>query len=171
MSLRASFSRLAVFLFFACFAFATTSALALTWQKANMTGGTSPSSLSVPASLAVSFRREFLARTAWTLTWRMHSPLRQRHREGIVAITFNGTRYKPDALLALADGDLIEDAKGRFGYWTAAHIGPLRTAILDYCRAIVSAQRPTGTAEANDTASNQLSPARPPRRAPRTSAR
>lgn len=96
----------------------------------------------VPSSLAVSFRREFLARTPLGVWLRRFSPLRRRHRKGIVAITFNGTSYKPEALLALQDGAPIRDAKGRFGYWTDAHIGPLRTAILAYCRAIVASQKP-----------------------------
>lgn len=95
----------------------------------------------IPTSLGVSFRREFLARTSMALWLRSHSPLRRRHRQGIVAITFNGTRYKPQAMLAMKDGERIADTKGRFGYWSPAYIGPLQKQILDYCRTIVSSSQ------------------------------
>lgn len=99
----------------------------------------------IPAALGVSFRREFLARGSLALWLRKHSPLRRRHRQGIVAITFNGTRYKPQALLALKDNERITDAKGRFGYWSDSHIGPLREQILAYCEAIVSGKSASAT--------------------------
>jgi hypothetical protein len=97
-----------------------------------------PNLQGIPSALAVSFRREFLARNAISLWLRRYLPFRRRHRDGIVAITFNGTSYKPQALLSLREGERISDAKGRFGYWSDAHIGKLRSQILSYCRAIVS---------------------------------
>ena len=96
----------------------------------------------IPTSLAVTFRREFLARSRLLLWYQKHSPLRRKHRSEVVAITFNGTRYKPEELLKLEAGERISDARGRFGYWSDQQMGPLRQQILEYCRLIV-ANKPT----------------------------
>ena len=97
-----------------------------------------PVARGVPRSMAVTFRREFLARSSVILWFRKHSPFRQKHRSNVVAITFNGTRYKPDELLKLRPGERISDARGRFGYWSDEHMGPLRQKILDYCQRITA---------------------------------
>jgi hypothetical protein len=95
----------------------------------------------IPTSLAVTFRREFLARSRVMLWYQKYSPIRRNHRSNVVAITFNGTRYKPEELLKLKTGERMSDARGRFGYWSDEQMGPLREQILTYCRLVVSKKR------------------------------
>ena len=95
----------------------------------------------MPTNLAVSFRREFLSHLMPLLLLKKISPLRQARHNGLVAVTFNGTSYKPHELLKLSDGERIQDSKGRFGFWSDAYIGPLRHKILDYCQKIVNASK------------------------------
>lgn len=84
----------------------------------------------VPDTLAVSFRREFMAR-AWPLLWlRLASSARRKRREGLAVITFNGPSVKPEQLVALPDGGRIGDRHGRRGKWSDAYIGPVRSKII-----------------------------------------
>lgn len=92
----------------------------------------------IPVDTAVSFRREFLARSPFVLWLHRVSPLRRQRRARISAITFNGLRYKPEALLQLTEGERILDGKGRFGIWSDAQMGSLRQQIIDYCRQLVT---------------------------------
>jgi hypothetical protein len=91
----------------------------------------------MPVNLAVSFRREFLSHLMPLLFLKKISPFRRARHKKLVAVTFNGTSYKPHELLKLTDGEKIYDSKGRFGYWSDAYMGPLRLKILDYCQKIV----------------------------------
>jgi hypothetical protein len=82
------------------------------------------------------FRREFLTRWPRIAALRARFPGTQARRDGLVAITFNGVSYKPDALLALPEGAHIQDPKGRRGVWSDAWIGPVRSRIVDYLGAV-----------------------------------
>lgn len=95
-----------------------------------------PKLKSVPASIAVMFRREFLARSRVGLELRRLSPWRERRRKNLVAITFNGTQYKPEALMALQDGDRIFDNKKRFGIWSMAHLGDFKEKIFQWAQIV-----------------------------------
>jgi hypothetical protein len=92
---------------------------------------------SIPKTMAVMFRREFLARTEIGLWLKSNIPFRAKSRNNLVLITFNGTSYKPEKLLALRMGQRIEDPKGRFGYWSEYHIGPVLDKIIQYCKITV----------------------------------
>ncbi len=92
----------------------------------------------IPKSHVVTFRREFLSRSKITLLWKSISPLRRKKREKIVAITFNGTQYKPEQLLTLKDGDKVLDSKGRCGYWSEKYMGILHKKIINYCNFIIN---------------------------------
>ena len=94
----------------------------------------------VPSSLAVMFRREFLSRSRLSQIWKSRiAPLFGRRRR-LVAITLNGTAYKPEILLGLPEGSLVEDSKGRAGRWNQADFGTARAAILDHCKALIADQ-------------------------------
>ena len=84
-----------------------------------------PALRGVPKSAAVMFRREFLSRVPFWPRVKSRLPWTIRRRAALGAITLNGVDYKPEVLLQLADGALIDDAKGRGGYWDANHFGPL----------------------------------------------
>lgn len=87
----------------------------------------------IPISLGVMFRREFLSRSRLVLELKRRLSSVMRRRRGIVAVTFNGAQYKPDALLRLADGEKIFDSKGRFGYWSVGYLGDVKAKILSFC--------------------------------------
>lgn len=92
----------------------------------------------LPTSLAVMFRREFLGHSLLLLRLRAKLGAVQRRRAEIVAITLNGAEYKPENLLALEDGAVIHDRKGRTGLWSDALFGPARAKIIESCQRIVS---------------------------------
>ena len=94
----------------------------------------------VPRTLAVMFRREFLARTRIGLWAKSQLPSSRKSRSEICVITFNGMTYKANHLLALEEGQRIEDPKGRFGYWSEACLGPTREKIREYCRRVMGKQ-------------------------------
>jgi hypothetical protein len=91
----------------------------------------------VPRTLAVMFRREFLARTRIGLWAKSQLPSSRKSRLEICVVTFNGMTYKANHLLALEEGQRIEDPKGRFGYWSEACLGPTREKIREYCRRVM----------------------------------
>jgi hypothetical protein len=99
----------------------------------------------IPKHLAVSFRREFMARAHALLMLRKVLPSRKRRRENLVAVTLNGMEAKPQNLVALAEGSRITDSHGRIGVWSDAYMGPVRRRIVASCRRILMAD------EASDT--------------------
>ena len=94
----------------------------------------------IPRSLAVTFRREFLSRSLLVLWIKTRLPWVLQRRAGLIAITLNGSAYKPESLLALEDGAIINDSKGRKGFWNDRCIGPARTRIIASCQRILSTQ-------------------------------
>ena len=90
----------------------------------------------VPATLGVPFRREFLSKSRAFLWLKNRSPAVRRRRDNLVAITFNGVKYKPDVLMRLSDGHRIVDDRGRIGYWSAAYLGPAREKIIRFCESV-----------------------------------
>ncbi|MCX8509215.1 MAG: hypothetical protein ORN49_10125, partial [Rhodobacteraceae bacterium] len=87
----------------------------------------------IPVSLGVMFRREFLSRSRLVLELKCRLPWAGRRRSGIVAITFNGVQYKPEAMLKFVEGQKISDSKGRFGYWSDDYLGGVKAKILSFC--------------------------------------
>ena len=92
----------------------------------------------VDPGLAVMFRREFLSRIPGFSRLKGRLPCVRRRRDRLVAVTLNGMEYKPDALLALSEGDPIHDRKGRRGRWSQADMGQVRDRIAAYCARIVA---------------------------------
>jgi hypothetical protein len=91
----------------------------------------------IPKSLAVYFRREFMAR-AWPILWlRLASPFRRHRRAGLIAITFNGLSVKPERLVVLPEGAAIRDKHGRVGIWSDAFVGSIRKKIIASCHRVL----------------------------------
>lgn len=86
----------------------------------------------IPSYLVVMFRREFLTRSRFNLELRRLSQWREQRRKNLVAVTFNGSEYKPEALIALHEGDRITDSKKRFGIWSTAYLGGFKEKILQW---------------------------------------
>jgi hypothetical protein len=91
----------------------------------------------VDPRLAVMFRREFLSRIPGFARLKGRLPWVRRRRDRLVAVTLNGMEYKPDALLALSEGDPIHDRKGRTGRWSRTDMGQARDRIAEYCARIL----------------------------------
>ncbi|MGL4279251.1 MAG: hypothetical protein ACRCS0_02705, partial [Albidovulum sp.] len=91
----------------------------------------------VPSDLAVMFRREFLSRGRLTGWVRSKLPWRLKRLGAVAAITFNGADYKPESLLALAEGAVIHDKRGRRGIWSRDRLGPVHDKIITFCQAVV----------------------------------
>jgi hypothetical protein len=85
----------------------------------------------VPRSLGVMFRKELLARSRMILWLRANLWFSNKRRKNLVAVTLNGVDLKPERLLALEDGKLFADHKGRFGYWDDTTTSGLKTKILN----------------------------------------
>lgn len=94
----------------------------------------------IPKSLAVTFRREYLSRSLLLLRIKTLLPWVRLRRASLVAITLNGNAYKPEILIALEDGAIMYDSKGRKGYWSDRFIGPARARIIASCRRIMAAR-------------------------------
>jgi hypothetical protein len=99
----------------------------------------------IPKGLAVSFRREFMARARIILWLRRAMPGRAKRRAGLVAVTLNGLAVKPEQLATLSDGSIIRAENGRIGYWSDPFIGPVRQEIMASCRRVISATPPDDT--------------------------
>lgn len=92
----------------------------------------------IPPSMAVMFRREFLSRSRLVLEMKRRSPFIARRRKGLVAVTFNGSQYKPEEFLAFKDGDKIFDEKNRFGVWDYKNLGDFKAKILQFAKAVTT---------------------------------
>lgn len=92
----------------------------------------------VPKSAAVMLRREFLSRVPFWPDIKSRLPWTIRRRTKLGAVTMNGVDYKPEVLLRLAEGAVIQDAKGRRGRWSTRHFGDLLPRIKDLCEASVA---------------------------------
>jgi len=92
----------------------------------------------IPTSQAVMFRRHFLSRslTLQYLRAQLHR-LQHRHTD-IAAITLNGAGFKPENLLALQEGAIVFDSKGRKAIWSDRFFGTARAKIIASCQRIVT---------------------------------
>ncbi len=104
----------------------------ISWFQRGRIGG-------IPKDLAVSFRREFMARARIILWLRRALPGRAQRRAGVVAVTLNGVAAKPEQLATLADGSVIHGENGRIGYWSDPFIGPVRHKIMASSRRVIAA--------------------------------
>ena len=92
----------------------------------------------VPRTAAVMLRREFLSRIPIWPGIKARLPWTIRRRAELGAITLNGVDYKPEVLLQLSEGAVIQDSKGRSGLWSERHFGALLPRIKALCAASVA---------------------------------
>ena len=81
---------------------------------------------------AVKFTREFMGKDIGRLKQRAASTSRQRRRDSLLFVTLNQDVLKPDRLVLVEEGEMIEDRRGRKTEWSDAALGPFRQVILDY---------------------------------------
>ena len=84
----------------------------------------------VPSSLAVKFPTEFMYPWLWVGRLRGALPRVRRRRAGLVAITLPGPEVKASALLALSEGAIVTDRKGRRMEWSDRYLGPVRQRLI-----------------------------------------
>jgi hypothetical protein len=56
--------------------------------------------------------------------------VRYRLRQDIKVITFTGAQSKREVLLAMEDGAVVTDKRGRVGRWNAIHTSALKDKIV-----------------------------------------
>src|SRR5690606_21443433 len=84
----------------------------------------------VPSSLAVKFPTEFMYPRLWIGRLRGALPWVRRRRAGLVAITLPGVEVKASELLALPEGAIVTDRKGRRMEWSDRYLGPIRQRLI-----------------------------------------
>ncbi|NGM46867.1 hypothetical protein G5B31_15125 [Rhodobacter sp. SGA-6-6] len=94
----------------------------------------------VPTSLAVKFPTEFMYPRLWLGRLRGALPWVRRRRAGLVAITLPGVEVKAAELLALPEGAIVTDRKGRRMEWSDRYLGPIRQRLV----ALLSRNPPPG---------------------------
>lgn len=92
----------------------------------------------VPSSLAVKFPTEFMYPRLWIGRLRGALPWVRRRRAGLVAITLPGVEVKASELLALPEGAIVTDRKGRRMEWSDRYLGPIRQRLIS----LLDASRP-----------------------------
>ena len=89
-----------------------------------------PRMRAIPRRLATKLSAEFMfPLSAWPPI-RALLPWVRRRRAGQVAITLSGPEVKPEVLLALPEGAMVTDSKGRTLIWSDRAMGPLRQRII-----------------------------------------
>lgn len=77
----------------------------------------------IPPYFAVKFPDEFMSHFSLWLYVRASFPWVKYRREKLIAITLNGLTVKPEQLLKLADGERMEDRRGRVLIWSQKTVG------------------------------------------------
>lgn len=88
----------------------------------------------IPASFAVKFPAEFMARSPLIARIKARLPWVRARRAKLVAVTLCGMSVKPEALLRLPEGAGVKDSKNRVLIWSDAVIGRTRRDILNFYR-------------------------------------
>lgn len=89
-----------------------------------------PRMRAVPARLAVKFPTEFMYPWLWLGRLRGALPWVKARRAGLVAVTLPGEEVKAEVLLALTEGAMVVDRKGRRMEWSDRYLGPIRRRLL-----------------------------------------
>lgn len=97
-----------------------------------------PTLRGVPTSIAVMLRREFLSRIPGVVAWRSRSASRRQKRQALAAVTLNGVSAKPETLLKLKTGAVLEDGKGRSGFWGPQGFAPVFDRFRDRVTSIAN---------------------------------
>lgn len=84
----------------------------------------------VGGRLAVKFPTEFMYPWLWLGRLRGAMPFTRRRRAGLVLVTLPGTTVKAEALLALPEGAVVADRRGRKLEWSDRYLSPLRPRLV-----------------------------------------
>ena len=96
-----------------------------------------PHMIAVPKSFAVKFPTEFMFPWRPWLYVRALLPWVRRRREQLVAVTLNGMSIKPEKLIALEDGAIVVDEKGRSMVWSERTMGANKAKIAAFYAGVV----------------------------------
>lgn len=97
----------------------------------------------VPNSIGVMLRREFLSRKSGEVARWAKDTATLKRREGLAAVTLNGLYTKPEALLDLEPGAVIDDDKGRTGIWGPDGFNPIFGRFESRLKVIVNDRAPS----------------------------
>lgn len=86
----------------------------------------------IPKTEVVKFPGEYMFHWPAWLYIKAWLPWVRKRRAGQLAVTLNGLMIKPERLLALEDGDVITDEKGRHLVWSERTLGPMKNTILRF---------------------------------------
>jgi hypothetical protein len=78
----------------------------------------------------VKFPAEFMLPWRWLVHLLASLPWVRRRRDGLVAVTFPGVKFKGDDLARLPEGAEIVDRRGRRLFWTDRALGGMRNLII-----------------------------------------
>ncbi|TCL09475.1 hypothetical protein BXY66_1523 [Shimia isoporae] len=98
----------------------------------------------IPRDVAVKFPTEFMLPWRWLILTRASLPWVRRRWAGLLAVTLPGIEVKGDALLAMEEGTEVVDKKGRRLIWSEKAIGPMKSRLLGYYRALDAGRKETG---------------------------
>ncbi len=90
----------------------------------------------IPKSDVVKFPGEYMFSWSAWLYFKALLPWVRRRRARQIAVTLNGLLIKPERLLALAEGEVIVDEKGRQLVWSERTLGPMKKTILRFYAAL-----------------------------------
>ena len=86
----------------------------------------------LPRWFVAKLSAEYMFRWKPWLAVRARLPWVRRRRAGLAAVTLAGPEVKAAALLALPDGGVVRDAKGRALIWSDRSMGPFRQQVIDF---------------------------------------
>ena len=92
----------------------------------------------IPKSMAVKFPTEFMLPWPWLIYLRAAMPWVQARWRKLQAVTLPGVEVKGSELLQMPDGAVVSDGKGRKLIWSERAIGPMKTKLTDYYRALAA---------------------------------
>ena len=81
---------------------------------------------------AVKFPTEFMLPWLWLTKLRASLPWVRFRRDNLKVITFPGKSTKPEQLVALGDGTIVNDYKNRKFIWSDSQLGKTKQRIIDY---------------------------------------
>lgn len=95
--------------------------------------------IALPRHFATKLSAEFMSRVPALLPLRASLPWVRRRRARLAAITLAGPEVKPEILMALPEGAVVADAKGRHLIWSDRAMGVARQRIIDHYRRVIAA--------------------------------
>ena len=86
----------------------------------------------IPVQMAVKFPREFMNRFVWLGYLKSMLPWVRKRRASLAAITFPGSSVDPEKVIALTDGETVQDTRGRQLIWSDSYLGDTKRVLDAY---------------------------------------